>query len=80
MLSFDALSGPLALAAERRARLFAKMSPATKVTMRLLKLGPFNDFLLFLGVFVFSSLPGETINLDEYIFYMFQIKWVETTN
>lgn len=39
VLSFDAVSGSFALAAERKARLFAKMSPATKVTMRLLKLG-----------------------------------------
>lgn len=38
-LSLDSVSGPSALAAERRARLFAKMSPATKVTMRLMKLG-----------------------------------------
>eukprot|EP00434_Breviolum_minutum_P031403 symbB.v1.2.027772.t1/scaffold2874.1/size68342/4 len=37
VLSFDAVSGSFALAAERKARLFAKMSPATKVTMRLLK-------------------------------------------
>ena len=39
VFSFDAVSGSFALAAERKARLFAKMSPATKVTMRLLKLG-----------------------------------------
>jgi len=51
VLSFDAVSGSFALAAERKARLFAKMSPATKVTMRLLKLGrlftkrePFNPW------------------------------------
>ena len=49
VLSFDAVNGSLALAAERKARLFAKMSPATKVTMRLLKLGSVHIDLSTMG-------------------------------